>query len=34
MGMSDDYTEALQEGANMIRIGTALFGERKTRKAA
>ncbi len=34
MGMSDDYTEALQEGANMIRIGTALFGDRKTRKAA
>ena len=28
MGMSDDYTEALQEGANMIRIGTAIFGDR------
>ena len=32
MGMSDDFIEALQEGANMVRIGTAIFGER--RKAA
>ena len=28
MGMSDDYPEALQEGANMLRIGTAIFGVR------
>jgi PLP dependent protein len=28
MGMSSDYTIALQEGSTMIRIGTALFGER------
>jgi len=28
MGMSDDYEIALQEGANMVRIGSALFGER------
>jgi pyridoxal phosphate enzyme (YggS family) len=34
MGMSDDYREALQEGANMLRIGTAIFGERKNTKAA
>jgi pyridoxal phosphate enzyme (YggS family) len=34
MGMSDDYAEALQEGANMLRIGTAIFGERKNKKAA
>lgn len=28
MGMSGDYTEAILEGANMVRIGSALFGER------
>ena len=28
MGMSADYELAIQEGATMVRIGTALFGER------
>jgi PLP dependent protein len=28
MGMSSDYAIALEEGSNMIRIGTAIFGER------
>ena len=28
MGMSHDYEIALEEGSNMLRIGTALFGER------
>ena len=28
MGMSNDYAVALQEGANMIRVGTDIFGER------
>ncbi|MBI4397086.1 MAG: YggS family pyridoxal phosphate-dependent enzyme [Elusimicrobia bacterium] len=28
MGMSHDYEVAVEEGANMIRIGTALFGQR------
>lgn len=28
MGMSGDYLIALEEGANMIRIGTLLFGDR------
>ncbi|MDR0454256.1 MAG: YggS family pyridoxal phosphate-dependent enzyme [Deferribacteraceae bacterium] len=28
MGMSDDYKVAVQEGATMVRIGTALFGTR------
>lgn len=28
MGTSDDYTLALQEGANLIRLGTVLFGPR------
>ena len=29
MGMSRDYSIAIEEGATHIRIGTALFGERK-----
>ncbi len=29
MGMSDDLIEAVQEGATMVRIGTALFGARE-----
>lgn len=29
MGMSNDYFVAIEEGSTMIRIGTALFGERK-----
>lgn len=29
MGMSDDYVTALQYGSNMIRLGRAIFGERK-----
>lgn len=28
MGMSSDYTIALQEGSTLVRIGTAVFGER------
>ena len=28
MGMSDSYKIAVEEGANMIRLGTALFGPR------
>ena len=28
MGMSNDYEIAIEEGANMIRIGSAIFGER------
>jgi uncharacterized pyridoxal phosphate-containing UPF0001 family protein len=32
MGMSQDFETALAEGATMLRIGTAVFGER--RKAA
>ncbi len=28
MGMSNDYTEAILEGATMVRIGSAIFGER------
>jgi uncharacterized pyridoxal phosphate-containing UPF0001 family protein len=28
MGMSSDYTIAIEEGSNMVRIGSLLFGER------
>lgn len=28
MGMSGDYPVAIEEGATMIRVGTAIFGER------
>lgn len=28
MGMSNDYGVAIEEGSNMIRIGTAIFGKR------
>jgi len=29
MGMSNSYKVAIEEGSNMVRIGTKLFGERK-----
>jgi uncharacterized pyridoxal phosphate-containing UPF0001 family protein len=28
MGMTSDFEVAVEEGATMVRIGTALFGER------
>jgi hypothetical protein len=28
MGMSDSYEQAIKDGANMVRIGTAIFGPR------
>ena len=28
MGMSNDYEAAIAEGSTMVRLGTALFGER------
>jgi uncharacterized pyridoxal phosphate-containing UPF0001 family protein len=27
--MTDDYTDAVAEGANMVRIGSAIFGRRQ-----
>ena len=30
MGMSHDYEVAIEEGATLVRIGTAIFGERAT----
>lgn len=32
MGMSDDYYEAIKCGANIVRVGTALFGRRNYNK--
>ena len=29
MGMTGDYVDAIEQGATHIRIGTALFGDRK-----
>jgi pyridoxal phosphate enzyme (YggS family) len=29
MGMTDDYADAVAEGANMVRIGTGIFGRRQ-----
>ncbi len=28
MGMTDDYEIAIEEGATMLRIGSAIFGAR------
>ncbi|MEE4239817.1 MAG: YggS family pyridoxal phosphate-dependent enzyme, partial [Desulfopila sp.] len=30
MGMTNDYQVAIEEGATLVRIGTAIFGERTT----
>jgi pyridoxal phosphate enzyme (YggS family) len=30
MGMTNSYRVAIEEGANMVRIGTKIFGERRT----
>ncbi|MCF6147763.1 MAG: YggS family pyridoxal phosphate-dependent enzyme [Candidatus Kuenenia sp.] len=30
MGMTNDYQIAIEEGSNMVRIGTAIFGARNT----
>ena len=29
MGMSESYTYAIEAGANLVRVGSAIFGERK-----
>ena len=33
MGMTNDYSVAVEEGATLVRVGTAIFGERKQRNA-
>jgi PLP dependent protein len=32
MGMTQDYAVAVQEGATLVRVGTAIFGERSKRR--
>jgi pyridoxal phosphate enzyme (YggS family) len=32
MGMSGDFEVAIEEGATMVRVGTAIFGERNARR--
>lgn len=34
MGMSGDFETAIEEGATIVRVGTALFGERTRREKA
>lgn len=34
MGMSHDFEVAIEEGATIVRVGTAIFGEREYAKAA
>ena len=29
MGMTNDYSVAVEEGATLVRVGTAIFGERR-----
>jgi pyridoxal phosphate enzyme (YggS family) len=31
MGMSHDYAVAIEEGATLVRVGTAIFGERRAK---
>lgn len=31
MGMSNDFVQAIEEGATMVRVGTAIFGSRQER---
>jgi uncharacterized pyridoxal phosphate-containing UPF0001 family protein len=31
MGMSGDFEAAIEEGATMVRVGTAIFGSRPRR---
>jgi uncharacterized pyridoxal phosphate-containing UPF0001 family protein len=31
MGMSHDFEVAIEEGATIVRVGTAIFGERQPR---
>ena len=33
MGMSGDFETAIEEGATIVRIGTAIFGPRPSRAA-
>jgi uncharacterized pyridoxal phosphate-containing UPF0001 family protein len=32
MGMTNDFSVAVEEGATLVRVGTAIFGERQSGK--
>jgi uncharacterized pyridoxal phosphate-containing UPF0001 family protein len=32
MGMSDDFPAAIAHGANLVRVGSALFGQRPSKQ--
>ena len=32
MGMTNDFAIAVEEGATLVRVGTAIFGERSKRQ--
>jgi uncharacterized pyridoxal phosphate-containing UPF0001 family protein len=34
MGMTHDYAVAVEEGATLVRVGTAIFGERSKKQKA
>ena len=34
MGMTNDYAVAIEEGATLVRVGTAIFGERSKKQRA
>src|SRR6266700_8266909 len=34
MGMTEDFVVALEDGATLVRVGTAIFGERKKKRKA
>ena len=34
MGMSHDFEVAIEEGATIVRVGSAIFGERRWRRRA
>ena len=34
MGMSHDFETAIEEGATIVRVGTAIFGQRESKSAA
>jgi uncharacterized pyridoxal phosphate-containing UPF0001 family protein len=33
MGMTQDFPIGIEEGATLVRVGTAIFGERRARKS-
>jgi uncharacterized pyridoxal phosphate-containing UPF0001 family protein len=32
MGMSNDYAQAIMQGSTNVRVGSAIFGARKTKQ--